>query len=137
MARTTETTGCTAAKKAKSPSQPTGQWIRPERRLAIYLRDRFTCLLCTRDLHDADPRDITLDHIKPKADGGSNHESNLYTCCRSCNCSRQDKPLARVAGPEARAHVRRNAKRSLKPYVKLAKAIISGETGFEESFKVL
>jgi 5-methylcytosine-specific restriction endonuclease McrA len=94
-------TGCTARKKASSPHQPTGQWIRPDARLAIYLRDRFTCLLCARDLHDADPRDVTLDHITPRKDGGSNKPTNLYTCCRSCNCSRQDRPIERTASPEA------------------------------------
>jgi hypothetical protein len=32
----------TARKKARSKHQPTGSWIRPDKRLAIYLRDRFT-----------------------------------------------------------------------------------------------
>jgi 5-methylcytosine-specific restriction endonuclease McrA len=122
----------TATKRVKSPSQPTGQWIRAEKRLAIYLRDAFLCIYCTRDLHDADPRDVTLDHIKPKVDGGSNHETNLITACRACNCSRQDKPVSRFASPEARAHIKRNTRRSLTKYLKLAKALISGETGFEQ-----
>lgn len=130
------TTGCTAKKRANSPHQPTGQWIRPDARLAIYLRDHMTCLVCTADLHDADPRDITLDHVVPKADGGTNKPENLYTCCRACNCSRQDKPLSRFAGPEAVKHIRRNLKRSMAKYRKLAKALISGETGFEETLKM-
>lgn len=129
------TTGITALKKARSPSQPTGTWITKERRLAIYLRDRFTCLLCLKDLHDADPRDVTLDHVTPKVDGGSNESSNLYTACRSCNCSRQDKPLNRVAGPETVAHVRRNVRRSMVKPLKLAKALVAGKVGFEETFK--
>ena len=128
----------TVTKKARSPHQPTGCWIRAEKRLAIYLRDRFTCLYCLRDLHDADPRDITLDHIVCQSNGKHDHsEGNLVTACRSCNCSRQDKPLARFAGPETRKHIRRNLKRSLKPYLKLAKALQSGETGFEETLKAL
>lgn len=122
---------CTAAKKARSPHQPTGQWIRAEKRLAIYLRDGMACVYCLADLHDADPRDITLDHVKPKSDGGTNHESNLITACRSCNCSRQDKPLARFAGPETRRHIRRNTARKLARYIVLAKALIAGETGGE------
>lgn len=119
-------------KRAKSPSQPTGQWIRSEKRLAINLRDRMTCLVCLKDLSDAAPMDVTLDHIKPKADGGNNHENNLYTCCRTCNCSRQDKPLSRFASPEALKHIRRNAKRSLKPYLVLAKAYFANEVGRED-----
>lgn len=125
----------TRTKKARSKYQATGQWIRADKRLAIYLRDRFTCLYCCRDLHGADPADITLDHIRCQADGGSNHESNLVTCCRACNCSRQDKPLARFAGPETRAHIRRNTRRSLTNYRRLAKAVIAGECGFEEALR--
>jgi 5-methylcytosine-specific restriction endonuclease McrA len=127
----TKSTGCTAKKKANSPSQPTGQWIRAESRLAIYLRDGMACVYCLADLHGADPRDITLDHLVAKVDGGSNKPENLVTACRSCNCSRQDTPLNRFAGPETRAHIRRNVKRSMTKYRKLAKALISGETGFE------
>ena len=123
----------TKTKKARSQHQPTGQWIRPEKRLAIYLRDRFCCLYCCRDLHDAPPTDITLDHVVTRSDGGGNGEDNLVTACRTCNCSRQDKPLARFAGPEARGHIRRNLKRTLKPYRTLAKALIAGECGFEEA----
>ena len=119
----------TSTKKARSAHQPTGQWIRAEKRLAIYLRDEFRCLYCLADLHDADPRDVTLDQLTPKCDGGSNHESNLVTACRSCNCSRQDTPLSRFAGPETRKHIRRNTARKLGRYVTLAKALISGETG--------
>jgi len=48
--------------------------------------------------------------------------------CRHCNCSRQDKPLNRFAGPEARADIRRLTKRSIRKYRVLAKAIIAGET---------
>lgn len=105
-----------------------GVVLRKDLRLAIYLRDRFTCLLCLKDLHGAAPSDLTLDHVKPHSDGGDNAPSNLYTCCRACNCSRQDKPLNRVAGPETRAHIRRNTRRSIKPYRELAKAIIEGRT---------
>ena len=100
-----------------------GGWIRADKRLAIYLRDRFTCIYCLRDLHDADPRDITLDHIKCRSNGGHNHESNLITACRHCNSSRQDKALSRFAGPETIKHIRRNTKRSLKKYIKLARAL--------------
>lgn len=123
----------TVAKRTKSPSQPTGRWIRAEKRLAIYLRDRVTCVYCLRDLHDADPRDITLDHLIPRSDDGSNDATNLVTACRDCNCSRQDKPLARFASPETRAMIRRNIKRDVAKYVILAKAMISGETGDKET----
>jgi len=79
-------------------------------------------------MHGAAPADITLDHVTPHADGGSNEPGNLVTACRSCNCSRQDKPLARFAGRETRADIRRLTRRAITRYRRLAKAIIAGET---------
>lgn len=107
------------------------KWIRPEKRLAIYLRDRFTCPYCLKDLHGADPRDVTLDHIE--TGHVNHHHTNLVTCCRSCNSARQDKPLSRFASKDAVAHVRRNVRRSLPRYLKLAKALRAGLVGFEEA----
>lgn len=114
--------------KHGSRNEYKGVCIRKDLRLAIYLRDHFRCLYCCKDLHDAHPMDITLDHVKCNADGGSNDASNLVTACRACNCSRQDKPLSRFAGPETRADIRRNTRRSITKYRRLAKAIIAGET---------
>ena len=105
------------------------KWIRADKRLAIYLRDRFTCIYCLRDLHGAEPFDVTLDHLKPCSKNGGNSEANLITACRSCNSSRQDKPLNRFCGPETIKHIKRNTRRSLKKYRTLAKAIIAGECG--------
>lgn len=118
----------TGLAKRGSRSAYKGVCIRKDLRLAIYLRDRFTCLYCCRDLHDAAPSDITLDHVQASVDGGSNEPGNLVTACRTCNCSRQDKPLARFAGRETRAHIRRNVKRAIGRYRTLAKAIIEGTT---------
>jgi 5-methylcytosine-specific restriction endonuclease McrA len=131
------TTGVTKAAKRDRKTTANGnggsKWIRKERRLALYLRDRFTCLYCLKDLSAADPRDITLDHV---TGGHKDHSSeNLVCACRSCNSAKGDIPLSRFAGPETRAHIRRNRKRSMTKYLKLAKALISGEVGFEETIK--
>ena len=122
-----------ATSKRAGKHQAAGCWIRAEKRLAIYLRDSFRCVYCCRDLHGAAPSDITLDHIKCQSDGGSNDAANLVTACRSCNCSRQDKPLAKFAGPDTRADIRRLTRRDLKKYVVLAKALIAGETGVDKN----
>jgi len=106
-----------------------GCCVRKDLRLAIHLRDGFRCVYCCRDMHGAEPFDLTLDHVIPQADGGSNHPSNLITACRRDNCSRQDKPLTLFCGPETRADIRRLTRRSIERYRKLAKAIIAGETG--------
>jgi len=87
----------TERKRRNSPSQPVGRWIRPEKRLAIYLRDGFCCLYCLADLHGAAPTDVTLDHLRAKSDGGGNEPANIVTACRHCNSSRGDQPLSRFA----------------------------------------
>lgn len=120
--------GRSGKRAAESRRAYKGVCLRKDLRLAIYLRDRFCCVYCLRDLHDAAPSDITLDHVVCESDGGGNTPDNLVTACRACNCSRQDKPLARFAGPEARAHIRRNTRRSITRYRRLAKAIIEGST---------
>jgi len=117
------------ARKATANGNGGGKWITPTRRLALYLRDRFICVYCLRDLHDADPRDVTLDHLVCGHFAGNHGSENLATCCRSCNSSRRDLPLARFASRDARAHIRRNTSRSMAKYLKLAKAIMAGEMG--------
>ena len=123
----------TQRKRARSANQPTGQWIRRERRLAIYCRDSFRCVYCCRDLHHAGPQDVTLDHLVSKSDGGSNDSTNLVTACRACNCSRQDKPLSRFASRECRADIRHLTARSMGRYMTLARALIAGTTGDRRS----
>lgn len=59
------------------------KWIRPEKRLAIYHRDDFTCLYCLRG--ELDGVLLTLDHVTPRFDGGSNEADNLVTACLTCN----------------------------------------------------
>lgn len=117
--------------------QPRGRWIRPEKRLAIYLRDYFKCVYCYRDLHDAGPQGITLDHLNPRSNGGHNHERNLVTACRKCNCARKDRPwreflLEHIHYGDKDAtyefHVGlivQNRRRSIKRHLATAKAILA------------
>lgn len=74
-----------------------GGWITPSKRLAIYLRDRFTCGYCRRDLHTVKPHEITLDHLEPRVRGGSNDHTNLLTTCNKCNSRRKDRPWREFA----------------------------------------
>jgi hypothetical protein len=87
----------TELKRANNPHQPVGRWIRPQKRLAIYLRDKMRCCVCLACLWEAPKRDITLDHVRPRVKGGSNDERNLFTACRDCNTRRGAKPLASFA----------------------------------------
>jgi len=54
-------------------------WISIKRRLEIYTRDGFKCLIC--GVID----NLTLDHVIPRSKGGSNDSSNLQTLCNRCN----------------------------------------------------
>lgn len=125
----------TERKRLRSPHQPVGRWIRVDKRLAIYLRDGFRCLLCDRDLHGASPRDVTLDHVTPVCQGGSNNEDNVYTCCLSCNSARADRALAKFVGAPGMARVRRHLRRDLKRYRTLAKSILDGTIGLAKAVK--
>lgn len=126
----------TQRKRKHNPHQPVGRWIRVEKRLAIYLRDRFTCLYCGSDLHGVgDPRKIQLDHKTPKSEGGSNGESNVFTSCMHCNCRRQATRFAVFASPGARDRVRRQLRLKLTPYLTLAKAIVRGEVSKKQALR--
>lgn len=51
----------------------------PLTRNNLYLRDGSACVYCNSRSN------LTIDHVKPKCDGGSDDWSNLVTACRSCN----------------------------------------------------
>lgn len=67
-------------------------WIKPDRRLALYRRDGNRCACCGAR---GGPHGygLTVDHIEPSAGGGQNLDSNLLTMCNRCNSVKQDKPL--------------------------------------------
>lgn len=48
-------------------------------RLRIYERDDFRCRMCLAI------DDLTIDHVHPICDGGTNDDANLQTLCRRCN----------------------------------------------------
>ncbi len=67
-------------------------WIRQEKRLALYLRDGLACCWCGATVEDG--AKLTLDHCQPHSKGGSNQADNLITSCARCNSSRGDRPMA-------------------------------------------
>ncbi len=48
-------------------------------------RDGYCCQHCGATKH------LTIDHIIPLAQGGTNDISNLQTLCRSCNSRKRDR----------------------------------------------
>jgi hypothetical protein len=69
-------------------------WIRKEKRLAIYLRDGLTCVYCRKSIAHAGCQ-LTLDHLKINTD---NSAANLVTACSQCNSERQDQNWKEFAG---------------------------------------
>jgi 5-methylcytosine-specific restriction endonuclease McrA len=54
----------------------------PFSRKNILTRDRFVCQYCGREFSSGE---LTVDHVIPKVQGGSNAWENVVACCRSCN----------------------------------------------------
>ena len=80
---------------------------------------------------------MSLDHVKPYSQGGSNSERNLVTCCKKCNSSRGARNVEAfvtatasyinhgVQAEDILASIRSNTRKSLKPYREQAKQIIA------------
>ena len=113
--------------RRRAVAKLSGCWIHKAVRLAIYLRDGFTCVYCLRDLHGADPFDVTLDHLVPRSKGGTHETTNLVTACRSCNSSRQAKDWQTWASKKAQTRIKKQRGRALP--LTLAKALIEGTAG--------
>lgn len=115
-------------------------WIRKEKRLAIYIRDGLACCYCGEGVEEG--AKLTLDHYLPRCKGGTNDASNLLTACHRCNSYRQSKTVhefvtiaCQYTGREVRdvlAHIRNARRRMI--YPKRAKAIIE-KRGFREACK--
>lgn len=58
----------------------------PLTRKNIYKRDQYTCVYCG----DGDKGNLTLDHVIPRAKGGTDAWDNLVTCCSKCNSEKAD-----------------------------------------------
>lgn len=59
-------------------------------RFEVFKRDRFTCTYCGKR-----PPDVMLevDHIHPRAEGGTDDPANLTTSCLACNRGKGATPL--------------------------------------------
>lgn len=58
----------------------------------LFARDGFTCQYCGKHQSEFRPNNrLTIDHIKPKAQGGPHHWENVVTCCYICNIKKRDR----------------------------------------------
>ncbi len=118
----------------KRPNGSGSGWIVKSRRLAIYLRDGFVCQYCGRDLHRANPREVTLDHLRPQCRGGGHESRNLITACGTCNFRRQDQPWCQYAPGGAVERITKTIRRV--PNLALAKAVLAGLVSRKEARKI-
>ena len=118
-------------------------WIRPEKRLAIYLRDGLACAYCGASVEN--DAKLTLDHLKAHSAGGANDPTNLITCCHRCNSARGNRPWRTfaqhvadyvnhgVTGEQIIAHINRITRRALD--VPTAKALIDRRGSFSAALR--
>lgn len=118
-------------------------WIRPEKRLAIYLRDGLACCYCGASVENG--AKLTLDHLRCYDSGGSNKETNLVTCCSTCNSSRGKRSwkvfAEKVAGyinhgvtvAQIILHIETTRYRKLN--IAAAKALIAQRGGFTKALQ--
>lgn len=59
-------------------------------RFDILERDSFTCRFCGKR---APETELEVDHVMPRAKGGSDDTSNLVTACRDCNRGKRDRVI--------------------------------------------
>lgn len=72
-----------AAEAAKAARRNrSGNWISNADRQALYERDGHTCRYC------GSTDSLSLDHIIPVSQGGTDEPDNLVTACRSCNSAK-------------------------------------------------
>lgn len=110
-------------------------WIRQEKRLAIYLRDGMACVYCGHSVEEG--ASLSLDHLRPESKGGSNCETNLVTCCSRCNSARGNRSWKAFAASVAKylnhgikpeqivKHVQQTSKHSLKKHLAEAKELVA------------
>jgi hypothetical protein len=118
-------------------------WIRKEKRLALYLRDGLACSYCGSGIEDGER--LTLDHLTPHSHGGGNGAENLVTACNRCNASRGNRDWREFAvavaayldrGVQAAdiiGHIETTVGRAVD--VAAAKALIARRGGFTTALK--
>lgn len=64
-------------------------------RFRIFARDGFKCVYCGQSTY-ADDIKLTIDHIKPLANGGDNNINNIVAACTDCNSQKSSGILSNL-----------------------------------------
>lgn len=73
-------------------------------RFRVLMASNFTCAYCGRRAPDVV---LEVDHVEPRALGGSNRRDNLVAACFDCNRGKRDHPIVGVlpARPETKGRL--------------------------------
>lgn len=74
------------------------------RRREVFSRDNYTCQYCSGQF-GADQ--LTIDHVRPKAQGGITSWENCVTSCKSCNTNKADQTPEQAGMPLLNGYPRR------------------------------
>ena len=62
----------------------------------VFSKTNYRCAYCGQklvlDIEGANWQ-YAFDHIVPRVKGGTDEPSNLFACCKSCNCKKKSKDL--------------------------------------------
>lgn len=83
-------------------------------RINLLYRDDFTCQYCS---HTFAPRDLTMDHVIPRSQGGGKSFKNIVMSCRRCNEDKADKYKKPIKIPSAPTYYELANKRKKYPVV--------------------
>lgn len=97
-----------------------------KRDLHILVRDKFTCVYCNYVGDTFEKwRYLTVDHFKPRSEGGSDDESNLVTACVDCNQIKKAEVFPTLETARAKMRVYLNKERA--DYDKHFAALVEAE----------
>ena len=89
--------------------------MRPSLRFQILERDGFRCRYCGRSADEGAV--LHVDHIHPRAHGGSEDADNLLTACSECNVGKSARLLGVTEQPVIfRGKTRENARKRRRRY---------------------
>lgn len=70
-----------------------GAGVTKAERADTYERDSYRCVYC------GSPENLTIDHIVPRAYGGTNDRANLQTLCARCNSNKGNRLVVTRRAP--------------------------------------
>lgn len=70
------------------------------RKVEVWKRDKYRCRYCRAAVCNPDPdlprdRWATVDHVRPRSQGGKNTLKNLVTACVRCNQNKGSSPASK------------------------------------------